>query len=198
MIIGLTGQIGSGKSAAAEILAGYGAGVISADQIGRDVVESSATLRRELVKQFGESVLTPKGQINRKKLANVAFETRESQSLLNSLVHPHLLKKLRLEIPRVERKHGVALIDAALLLNWEMDREVDLVLVIYATREVRFKRLSARGIDSSDAASRQRAQLPFCEYKKRADIVINNNGTVAQLRERLYRFWNNEVEKRRT
>lgn len=195
MVIGLTGQIGSGKSTAARILASFGARVIDADLIGREVVEQSAELRRRLARAFGKDIVDSRGRLNRKKLAVRAFATGASRDKLNKIVHPHLLRRLRSRI-REEQKRGQVVIDAALLLYWGMDREVDVTLVIHAGLETRLKRLQARGIQPGDAKARQRAQLPYAEFRDRADRVILNNGTPSDLKRKLRRFWQAYVSER--
>lgn len=190
MRIGLTGQIGAGKSTAARILRSFGAVVIDADRIGRDAVNKSKTLRKQLVEKFGSYILKPDRTISRKKLARVAFATEANRHLLNELVHPHLLAQLRKELRKAEKKSDVVVVDAALLLDWKLDREMDLTLVIHASQHVRFDRLAERGIKPFDAAARQRAQLPLAEYRRRADVFILNNGSEADLEVKLRRFWN--------
>jgi dephospho-CoA kinase len=193
MIIGLTGQIGSGKSTAAEILASLGAVVIDADRIGRAVVEESARLRNELARAFGNDVLDKRGNLKRKLVAERAFASEEQTRQLNDIVHPYLLRKLRKEVRKHARKHHVV-IDAALLLYWGMDSEVDLVLVIHAGRDERLRRLRSKGVSNRDALARERAQLPFREFQLRADVVILNNGNAEDLERKLKSFWKECVQ----
>lgn len=188
MVIGLTGQIGAGKSTAARILAELGATVIDADKIGHDVVARSASLRKQLASAFGRDIFAADGKLRRKRLAARAFASKDTRDRLNRLVHPHLLKELRRQVARA-RKKGPVVIDAALLLDWGMDRETDLVLVIHAGRETRFRRAEKRGFSSADIRARQRAQLLFREFRRRADRVILNNGSEADLRRKLGDFW---------
>jgi len=184
MIIGLTGQIGAGKTSAAKIFADLGATVVDADRIGRDVVEQSSPLRKKLIKAFGKEIVDTKGHIRRQRLAALAFRDKTSRDKLNRLVHPYLLKELRRQV-RAAGRNRLIVIDAALLLHWQMDREVDFVLVIHAGLQIRLKRLRARGITREDALARQRAQLTFREFQKRADRVILNNRTPAILRRKI-------------
>jgi len=195
MIIGLTGQIGAGKTSAARMLAGLGAAVIDADLIGREVVEQSATLRRQLAKAFGSEIFDRWGRLKRKKLAALAFADRAAKKKLNSLVHPFLLKELRRQLRRAIRSRRVVVVDAALLLYWRMDREVDFVLVIHASREVRLQRLMARGVSRQDATARERAQLPFCEFRRRADRLILNNGTRQDLEKKITRLHSQMISR---
>ncbi len=189
MYIGITGQIGSGKTTAAKILASFGAAVIDADRIGREVVDRSAPLRKRLANQFGSEILTLSGKLSRKRLARLAFADKAAKRSLDRLVHPFLLKELQHQMKKLARQHEVIVIDAALLLDWELDHQMDVVLVIHTSEETRLKRLVARGISKEDALARQKAQLPFSEYRRRADYVLLNNSTIDKLEIKLQRLY---------
>ena len=195
MFIGVTGLIGAGKSTAAGIIASFGAAVIDADKIGRSVVDKNPELLKKLSCQFGQEIITSKGRLRRKKLAERAFTNREAKCKLDSLVHPYLLRELRNRIKTEVRRSKVVVVDAALLLDWNLDREMDLVLVIHASEKVRFQRLVARGITVKDARARQQSQAPFREYKARSDRLILNSGTVLSLKRKLSAFYLNFVQK---
>jgi dephospho-CoA kinase len=181
MIIGLTGQIGSGKTTAAEIFADLGATVVDADQIGREVVEQSPALRKRLVRAFGEDVADSEGNIIRKRLAALAFRNASATNELNQIVHPYLLKELWRQVRAAGRKQLVV-IDAALLLHWDMDREVDLVVFVHTGLKIRLERLKSRGITKDDAVARNGAQVRYTEFQARSDRLIRNNRTPAFLR----------------
>ena len=185
MLIGLTGQIGAGKTTAAEILTSLGALVIDADEIGRQVVDESSVLRKKLARRFGADILDGSGRLKRKKLARIAFADQAARAALNQLIHPYLLKELRRQVRIGRKTHDLIVIDAALLLEWRMDKDVDFVLVIHAGQTLRFTRLANRGLTRADALARQRMQLPFGEFKERADRVILNNGNEAILRRKI-------------
>lgn len=185
MIIGITGQIGSGKSTAAKYFRSIGAAVIDADRIGRQVVDTNAALLRALVKSFGREILTSKGKLNRKRLAALAFTDERSKRRLNRLVHPYLLRELKRRLKNLKGTHEMVVIDAALLLDWNLDRIVDFVIVLHAPEHMRLARLAARGISRDDARSRQKQQMTFARYRRRADRVIYNNTTPAQLEAKL-------------
>jgi dephospho-CoA kinase len=189
MIVGLTGQIGGGKSAAARILTGFGAHVIDADVIGRQVVDNSPALRRGLASAFGSEILTKGGAIRRKKLAELAFRSDKGRHDLNRLVHPHLLRDLRRQVKAAAGKCPVVVVDAALLLYWRMDREVDVVVVVHTSQRLRLERMASRGMSRADALARQRSQLPYQEFRRRADYLLLNNGSLAQLETKLRRLW---------
>ncbi len=189
MLIGLTGQIGSGKTTAAKILQSFGAVVIDADKIGHEVVDNSLPLRRKLARHFGADVLKANGALNRKMMAKRAFADDLSKQQFNTLVHPYLLKELRRQITQQLRQHKVVVVDAALLLDWDIADEMDFILVLHASQETRFKRLEKRGLSRKDAIARQKAQLPYREYQKLADRVILNNSTIDSLRGKLKSLW---------
>lgn len=193
MTIGLTGQIGSGKSEAARIFKQWGAVIVDADLIGREVVDNSPQLRRKLAREFGREILDRSGQIKRRQLASLAFATKSSRDKLNRIVHPYLLKELRRRVRAGLKTHEVVVIDAALLLFWKMDREVDLVLVIHSSRKSRIRRMKKRGIAPEDTLARERAQLPYEQFRKRADRLILNNGSLKDLERKLGQFWHRFV-----
>ena len=177
MLIGVTGQIGSGKTTAAKILAKMGAAVINADLIGRKVVETNPVLIKKLAKYFGDEVVAKAGTLRRGKVAEIAFANPKNRNRLNRLVHPYLLKELRSEIKRLSKSNKVIVVDAALLLDWSFDRIVDQVLVIHSGLLRRLQRLQRRGIKRSDALARQKMQLSYHELRRRADKVILNNSS---------------------
>lgn len=196
MVIGVTGQIGSGKSTAAAILAALGAVVIDADRIGREVVDENPQLRQRLADEFGDDVLTSEGNLRRKRLAAKAFANAEAKAKLNQLVHPYLLDELRQRVNQWEARGRVVVIDAALLLDWKLDYEIDYTLVIHVGLDTRLSRLAERGISRADALARQQAQLPFTEYRRRADRVILNRGSIDDLRKKLSDWWYRTIQKR--
>jgi dephospho-CoA kinase len=164
MIIGLTGQIG-------------------------EVVDGSVVLRRRLVRAFGSVVVDGRGNIRRKKLAELAFVDQSSRDKLNRLVHPYLLAELNRQMRRAGRGGRVVVVDAALLLHWEMDRQVDVVVVVHASRKLRLKRLQARGVTRKDALAREKAQLSFAEFRRRADHVVLNAGSETDLAAKARRLY---------
>ena len=174
MLIGLTGQIGAGKSSVAGLLRELGATIIDADEIGKEVISDNPILLKQLVREFGDGILTRSGCLNTSALARRAFVDVRSTAALNRLVHPYLLNKLR----RCMREHNkpgqIVVVDAALLHYWQLERELDLTITAYAPREMRLKRLWQRGIGRDDAKRRDKVQLPFAEMKRRSDVSYHS------------------------
>lgn len=195
MLIGLTGQIGAGKTAVANLLQQCGAAIIDADQIGREVVEKNPNVLNALVKKFGREILTPKGKLNRQRLAELAFVSETSRKALNRIVHPQLVKTIRKQAKLLAKKYPVVVIDAALLLEWKMEKTVDLVLVVTAREPVRLKRLARRGISSEDALARQKRQLSESEFRLKADFIIPNEMCQKELAKEVRTFWQNHIAK---
>ena len=165
-----------------------GAVIVDADRIGREVVEQTPALLKKLVREFGDGILNKSGNLNRKKLASLAFQNDQSKQKLNALVHPYLLKELRRQCRALSKTHELVVIDAALLLDWALDREVDAVIVVHALQRVRLDRLAERGITRRDALARQRAQLRLSEFRRRADHWVNNDSSPIALRTELERI----------
>ncbi len=175
MFIGITGLIGSGKSTAAALFAEHGAAIIDADRIGQTVVDETPQLLEKLIAEFGPEIVDDSGKLLRKELAALAFSSDEAKEKLNRLIHPYLLRELRLQMRELSRQYKIVVIDAALLLDWSLDGIVDLVLVIDAPEELRLRRLEARGISAEDARARQDRQLDHRVFTSRADYLIVND-----------------------
>jgi len=175
MFVGITGLIGSGKSTAAALFAEHGAAIIDADRIGQTVVDENPQLLEKLIAEFGPEIVDDSGKLLRKELAALAFSSDEAKEKLNRLIHPYLLRELRLQMRELSRQYKIVVIDAALLLDWSLDGIVDLVLVIDAPEELRFRRLEARGISAEDARARQDRQLDHRVFTSRADYLIVND-----------------------
>lgn len=189
MLIGLTGQIGAGKSAVADIFTKLGAVVVDADQIGRWVLETKVTVRRRLVRAFGPDVVTAGGRIKRQSVAKAAFARESARRQLNTIVHPHLLRELHRQVQRHLKAGDTVVIDAALLLEWKLDRKVDLVVVVRAPAKTRLARMTARGFEPADIRRRMKLQRSWAEFRKAADIVVTNDGPRTELRRQVTAVW---------
>jgi dephospho-CoA kinase len=188
LLVGLTGGIGSGKSTAAKLLAERGAVVIDADVLARRALEPGTPGHAAAVEAFGESILSD-GAIDRERVADLVFRDEDARARLEGIVHPEVA---RLFADAVEPYRGtprVVVYVVPLLVENGLQSMFDVVVVIRADESVRSARLRARGMPTDDARARMRAQLPDEERERVADIVIPNDGSLAELERRIDALW---------
>lgn len=186
-VIGLTGGIASGKSAVAGIIAGYGIAVIDADQLARDaVVPESAALSR-IVEVFGAAVLKNDGSLDRAALAGKIFSSSAARRDLESILHPAIKALAQQQLDSLRLK-GVPVVFymAPLLIEAGAVDRVDEIWVVYADRETQLKRIQQRdSVSREDAEKRLAAQLPMDEKVTYGRVVIDNCGSLVELRRRV-------------
>jgi dephospho-CoA kinase len=186
-VIGLTGGIASGKSLVSRTLQGLGLTVIDADEVSHELMAKDKVVKQRVVETFGTAVLTAGGEIDRERLGQIVFRDQERRRQLEQIMHPGILARLWLKAR--ESKADVVL-DIPLLIEQGGQERVDLVVVVYATRECQIQRLMARDrISREEAIRRIDAQLPLEEKISYADYVINNNGTVEETMDQVTRFY---------
>lgn len=177
MIIGLTGGIASGKSTVSRELAKRGIPIIDADVIARALLERDGAAYDAVVRAFPQFA-TADGTINRRALGAHVFSDEAALNVLNGITHPIIVAEVK---KRAEREQN-AVIDAPLLLEVGLDAICDTVWLVTADRETRIARIIARnGLSRAEAEARIDSQLPEEEKRKRADRVIENNGTMEEL-----------------
>jgi dephospho-CoA kinase len=192
LLIGITGGIACGKTEVAKVFQKKGAIVLSGDQIGKEVVEKDKKVLKELVRTFGQDILNRNRTLNRRRLGEIAFAGRESKGRLNQMVHPRLLKELRKRIQslRKKRKDAVVVVDAALIVEWGLQKELDYLVFVESKREDKIRRLQKeKGYSRREALDRIKSQLPETAKKVRADLVIRNDKGLAELRKRAKEVW---------
>jgi dephospho-CoA kinase len=189
--IGITGQIGCGKSVVADQFARLGAVVVSGDKLGHEVVDKHPPLLKALVTKFGSQILTRRGHIDRSKLGIIAFGDDSLTKSLNEIVHPWLLRQLRSEVmkARKSRKSKILVVDAALIYNWRLEQELDYIVVVESTFKNQRARLKFRGLMESEIRNRIRRQIPKYIQRSSADFVLTNNGTKKELVARATRLY---------
>jgi dephospho-CoA kinase len=189
-VIGLTGGIGSGKSTVSRFLAELGAVIIDADKIGHQVLETDSEARRQVVVAFGKKVLTPEGHINRKKLGKLVFKEREALSRLNRIMHPRIYDAIKAQLEQ-HRKQGadMVVIEAPLLIEAGLATMVDEVWVTVAPQATVLERLEQVGMSGTEAMARIGSQLPAEERSKHADVVIDTDCSLDELKGKVSRLW---------
>ncbi len=191
-IICLTGGLASGKSTAAQYLAGKGAQVIDADLLGHRAYDPGTDAFAAVIRTFGDDVLGSDGQINRKVLGSKVFGRPAKLKQLTDIVWPEIRRLAQLEISRLaaEDPGQVILLEAAVLFEAGWDKAGDAIWVILVDRETAIKRAMARdGADRQAVESRLDAQLGNEERAARGDLVITNNGDLAALSAQLDTAW---------
>ncbi len=200
LVVGLTGSIGSGKSSVARLLEERGALIIDADVLAREATEDPQVLRRiadELGPQFVKD-----GQLDRQSVAAAVFDDPEARAVLNSIVHPWVgIRRMQLQ---AQAMHGsapppVIVHDVPLLFEVGLDRSVDVTLAVTAPLAARAARVRRRsGLSEEQVRQRDASQMSQEEKAARADHVIDNSGSEADLEREVARLWPELLARRAT
>ena len=178
--VGLTGGIASGKSTIARIFASLGCVTIDADAIVARLYRPGGAGHNVLVENYGKSVLTGSGEIDRKKLADIAFASREAAQKLNQLIHPLVIAEeerlMTAEEARFPDRDRIFVVEATLLLESGGRERFDKIVVVDLDPDTQETRAAMRGVSRPDARRRMKNQMPRDERLKSADYVINNAG----------------------
>lgn len=178
--LGLTGGIGSGKSAAAGIFKSLGAYIVDADKISRDILTPGTEAYRETVARFGKEILNPDRTVDRKALAAIVFGSKTELEALNNITHKHIFAVMEREARDAEKsekyKNSIIVIDAPLLFAPDFKMRYDKSAAVVADNEVRIERVLKRDEASrAEVESRIGSQLTNAELAARADYIIENN-----------------------
>lgn len=192
MTVGLTGGIGSGKSAVARRLADLGAVVVDSDLVAREVVEPGTSGLAAVVAEFGESVLQPDGSLDREALGRVVFGDDGARRRLNAILHPLIGTEVLSRIAAAGERDPDAVVvnDVPLLVEGGMGGNYDAVVVVDVPVEVQLSRLvEQRGMSEADARARIAAQAGREQRLAAATYVVDNTGTLADLDARVRELW---------
>ena len=199
-VIGLTGGIGSGKSTVSGFLAELGAVVINADEVGHEAFKPDTQGWRQVVAAFGKEILKTDGEINRNKLGEIVFADSEALARLNSIVHPLVYEMVKAQLEEYRRQGvGVVVLEVPLLIDVPLAKkagepslldEVDEVWVTAAPEHVVLKRLKEKmGLSEQESLARIRSQLPSEEKVKQADVVIDTDCGLDELKAKVSELW---------
>jgi dephospho-CoA kinase len=191
LAVGLTGGIGSGKSAVADLLVARGAELIDADQVARDVVIPGGPAYQPLIDRFGGGIVAPDGTIDRPALAAVAFADDESRLALNAITHPAIGIAMIQARDSFEGTDSIVVLAIPLLTAVHRETvKLHKVVVVDCPTEVALERLlSQRGFDRTDAEARIRSQISREERVKEADYVLDNSGDREALEIEVEKLW---------
>jgi dephospho-CoA kinase len=187
-VIGLTGNIGSGKSTVLSMLEQLGAKVIDADELVHEVMEQGSPVWRAIVDTFGEGVLTPEAEVDRKKLGSLVFDDHEALTHLEEIVHPAVDARFRQIIDGSEEP--VIAVEAVKIMQSGVFGEIDSLWLVTCPAEERLRRLlSSRAVNAEDVEDRLRAQMAQEEQAEFADVVIDNSGILQDTWEQVTAEW---------
>jgi len=190
-VIGLTGGIGSGKSTVSQCLAELGAVIIDADKVGHEAFKPNTEAWHEVVATFGRQILTPGGEVDRKKLGEIVFSQPESLAQLNQIMLPRMYDMVKAQVEE-HRLQGVdvVVLEAPILIEANWTSLVDEVWTTVAPEAVVLERLRKhRGLAEEETLARIRSQLSTEERVKHADVVINNDGDLDELKAKVKELW---------
>jgi dephospho-CoA kinase len=191
LLVGLTGNIGSGKSTVAQMFSERGATVIDADVLARRAVEVGTAAHGKIVARWGARILAPDGHLDRAALRQIVFADHAQLEELNQIVHPEV-ERLRIRLIEQARTRGdqVVICDIPLLFERHMTDRFDRIVLVDASRAVRLERLvKDRELRETEAMDMIAAQMPAALKRARADYIIENEGTFAQLERRVQDVW---------
>jgi dephospho-CoA kinase len=185
-LFGLTGGIASGKTAVAARLRARGLPVVDADELAREVVARGTEGLAAVVAAFGDEVLTPAGELDRKRVASIVFQDAGARGKLNAIVHPRIGALTGARAAELaERGEPLAAYEAALIVENGLADMFRPLVVVSCPEALQIARTIARdGATEAEARARVSAQMPLASKARLADIVLENTGTLAELRER--------------
>jgi len=195
IVIGLTGNIGTGKSTVLKILQDLGARTIDADKIAHEVMEPGGRAYDAVVATFGDCILDKDGAIDRKRLADIVFTDPNQLQRLERIIHPAVEQRVS-EIVEAATEPVVA-VEAIKLLESRLRHLCDTIWVVTASRKTQLQRLvSQKGLEQEEALRRMAAQSPQSHKEREADVVINNDGDMEQLRAQVQAAWDELMASR--
>lgn len=193
LIVGLTGGIGAGKSAVAARLAEHGALIVDADMVAREVVARGTAGLAAVVAAFGPRILAGDGSLDRSALGDLVFSDPQARERLNAIVHP-LVERRTAEILAAAPEDAVVVHDVPLLVENGLAPAYDVVVVVIADRDVRIARLrDTRGMSEEQARARMAAQASDEQRRAVADVVLDNSGTLLELRRQVDVLWRDRL-----
>lgn len=182
IFVGITGGIGSGKSLVCSLFEKKGVPIFYADDVAKEI-SNRPEVKKEIIHEFGSTILLHNGELDRKKIATIVFSEHEKLLRLNSIIHPYVFVEFDLWKRNLHLPAPYALAEAALMFESSMDKQMDYTLAIVASEEVRLRRVMERDNVSKELVqARMIHQLPMQELIKRADFILYNDGTESELK----------------
>lgn len=192
LAVAVTGGLSSGKSTLCRMLAGLGARTIDADSISREITVAGSEPLRKLVEEFGEDILLPSGELDRKALGQRAFSSPDALRDLNRLTHPPIVGAIREALDEFSEDgyDGVVVVEAALFLEEGHALDLfDVIVAVVCSEASRDGRLSRAGVEAPDLRVRARSQIPDSRKAEMADYTVENDGDMEDLEAKAADLW---------
>ncbi|HEX6581208.1 MAG TPA: dephospho-CoA kinase [Actinomycetota bacterium] len=190
LLVGLTGGIGSGKSTVARLLERRGAVVIDADHLAREAVARGTTGFDRVVDTFGPGVLKPDGDLDRVRLAAIIFADPERRAALEAIVHPEVAKRFGERVEELRDSGRVVVYVSPLLVELGLAPAFDVVVIVTASPHLRVSRVASdRDLSPEDVRARMAAQATDEQRMEVADVLVDNDGSLAELEPQIDRLW---------
>ena len=195
MKVGLTGGIGAGKSAVADMFSKLGAVVVRSDELARQVIEPNTPGFQKVLSRFGNQILQENGSIDRQKLAQIVFNDSKALKDLEEIIHPLVRNKTN-ELIDSQTQETIVVNEVPLLLEKNMENLFDFLVVVVSSEKNRINRLLKRGISEEEAMKRMRLQVNDELRKSSADFLISNDGSIDQLEADVAKVWQALLERK--
>lgn len=187
LVVGLTGGMCCGKTTVSSMFAELGCSIVDADLISRKLVEPEQFAWKRIVKAFGPEILNKDKTLNRKKLGALIFRDPQKRKILNSIMHPLIIKEEERQVKEAEKKnHKITIVSAALMIEAGAYKRFKKIIVVHCNKETQILRIMKRErVTRKDALQRIAAQLSSTEKKSYADYLINTSGPFSQTRKQV-------------
>jgi dephospho-CoA kinase len=196
LLVGLTGGIGSGKSTVARLLERRGAVVIDADHLAREAVAKGTPAFERVVETFGDTVVAPDGNLDRAALAAIIFSDRERRAALEAIVHPEVARRFGERVEELRGSDRVVVYVTPLLVEMGLAPAFDVVVVVTASPHLRVSRVASdRDLSPEDVRGRMAAQATDEQRMEVADVLVDNDGSLADLEPQVDRIWSDLVAR---
>lgn len=192
-VIGLTGGIATGKSTAEKILEELGAYVIDADKVVHFLYEKKEVLE-EVKKYFPQAFIND--NLDKKKLASIIFSDSKKRKILENIIHPKVNQEIEKWLKEVEEKdkNAICIVSVPLMIETGSYKKYDKIILIYTPKHIQIERLIKKGFTKEEAISRINAQMDIEEKKKYATYIIDNTGTIEDLKKQLIQLYNDLIK----
>ena len=198
-VIGVTGGFGTGKSTVAAMFKKKGAQLLDADKIAHDAILPGRAVHKKIISIFGAGILGRGEKIDRSKLGKAVFGNKKKLSLLNSVIHPEVIKEMKAILKKRTPARKFYVVDVPLLIESGFYNVVDMVIVVSADRKVQVKRCMKKWkLSAKDVGKRIRSQMPLSKKRRMADFIIDNNGSIDSTRKEVELIWRDLSNGRKT